>query len=198
VWQNASRAGDVVPMGRSLRKSQSGQCDKSRLCFPGLAIGQVILKEQISMRKYVMSALVLLVGASQVPCWAQDATKPAVAKPAEKPADAKPADPKGDKTTGATKADDKKVEEKKSSNRLPANYGKLGLSDVQKAKIYGVHDKHEAEIESLNEKLKAVKAKRESEIEGVLTPEQKKSLKDLMAAKDAKDDAKENGVKEKK
>ena len=140
------------------------------------------------MKKCVLNAVLFLMSSAQLVCLAQDTTKAAGAKPADKPA--APAVKPADKAT-ETKATEKaaeKTEEKKSANRLPSNYGKLGLTDAQKTKIYGVQDKHEKEIDALTEKLKAAKAKRDTEIEAVLTPAQKKSLKEIL---DAKEDAKD-------
>ena len=140
------------------------------------------------MKKCVLNAVLFLMSSAPLVCLAQDTTKAAGAKPADKPA--APAVKPADKAT-ETKATEKaaeKTEEKKSANRLPSNYGKLGLTDAQKTKIYGVQDKHEKEIDALTEKLKAAKAKRDTEIEAVLTPAQKKSLKEIL---DAKEDAKD-------
>ena len=140
------------------------------------------------MKKCVLNAVLFLMSSAQLVCLAQDTTTAAGAKPADKPA--APAVKPADKAT-ETKATEKaaeKTEEKKSANRLPSNYGKLGLTDAQKTKIYGVQDKHEKEIDALTEKLKAAKAKRDTEIEAVLTPAQKKSLKEIL---DAKEDAKD-------
>ena len=140
------------------------------------------------MKKCVLNAVLFLISSAQLVCLAQDTTKGAGTKPAEKPA--APAVKPAEKAT-ETKATEKgaeKTEEKKTANRLPSNYGKLGLTDAQKTKIYGVQDKHEKEIDGLTEKLKAAKAKRDTEIEAVLTPAQKKSLKEIL---DAKEDAKD-------
>ena len=140
------------------------------------------------MKKCVLNAVLLLTSSAQLVCLAQDTTKAAGAKPADKPA-APAVRPAETKTTekAAEKAAEK-TEEKKTTNRLPSNYGKLGLTDAQKTKIYGVQDKHEKEIDALTEKLKVAKAKRDTEIEAILTPAQKKTLKEIL---DAKEDAKD-------
>lgn len=143
------------------------------------------------MKKCVMNAVLLLIASSHLVASAQDATKPGTAKAVEKPAAQaapKADDKKVETKPEANKADDKKADkkadEKKPTNRLPSNYGKLGLTDAQKAKVYGVQDKHEKEIDGLAEKLKAARAKRDAEIEAILTPEQKKMLKEITSAKD--------------
>ncbi len=140
------------------------------------------------MKKCVLNAVLLLTSSAQLVCLAQNTTKAAGAKPADKPA-APAVRPAETKTTekAAEKAAEK-TEEKKTTSRLPSNYGKPGLTDAQKTKIYGVQDKHEKEIDALTEKLKVAKAKRDAEIEAILTPAQKKTLKEIL---DAKEDAKD-------
>lgn len=114
-------------------------------------------------RRVVLNALILLLCCS-ITGWSQDAAKPT--------------------TKGA-------AAEKKTTNRLPANYGKLGLTDAQKDKVYSINDKYEAQLDALEEQLKALRAKRGSETEAVLTAEQKKILKDLS------DESKEKAAKPK-
>jgi hypothetical protein len=149
-------------------------------------------KELLVMKKCVLNAVLFLVSSAQLVCLAQDTPKGSATKPADKPAApaVKPVEKAAEsKTTEKATEKDKateKTEEKKSTNRLPSNYGKLGLTDAQKSKVYGVQDKHEKEIDSLTEKLKAAKAKRDAEIEAVLTPAQKKMLKEITDAKEAK------------
>lgn len=82
--------------------------------------------------------------------------------------------------------------EKKQTNRLPANYGKLGLTDAQRDKIYAVQEKYDSQLDALEEQIKALRAKRSAESEAVLSPEQKKILKDL------NEEAKETKSKPKK
>ena len=87
------------------------------------------------MKKCVLNAVLFLMSSAQLVCLAQDTTKAAGAKPADKPA--APAVKPADKAT-ETKATEKAAEmteEKKSANRLPSNYGKLGLTDAPKTKI---------------------------------------------------------------
>ena len=82
------------------------------------------------MKKCVLNAVLLLTSSAQLVCLAQDTTKAAGAKPADKPA-APAVRPAETKTTekAAEKAAEK-TEEKKTTNRLPSNYGKLGLTDA--------------------------------------------------------------------
>ncbi len=122
--------------------------------------------------RVVMSALVLLMCFS-MSGWSQDAAKPAT------------------KGAPAKEAAAEKKEDKKPVNRLPANYGKLGLTDAQRDKVYAINDKYEPQLDALEEQLKTLRAKRTTEIEAVLTPEQKKALKDIT------DDAKDKATKAK-
>ena len=148
------------------------------------------------MRNRLSSTVLLLIASSPFTAFAQDTPKPASPKPGDKPAavEPKPAPAKSDPKAGDAKPGDpkqseqkekaEKKKESKKSNRLPSKYGKLGLTDAQKAKVYDVQDKHESEIESLNEKLKLAKSKRDAEVEAVLTPAQKKLLQEMSAAKE--------------
>lgn len=122
--------------------------------------------------RIVTSALLLLVCCSMV-AWSQDTAKPTS---------------KGATTKGAAA---EKKEDKKPVNRLPSNYGKLGLTDAQRDKVYAINEKFEPQLDALEEQIKALRAKRTSETEAVLTVEQKKILKDIT------DEAKEKGTKAK-
>lgn len=130
------------------------------------------------MKKLVLTSVFVLLTCCSIVGWSQDAAKPA--------------------TKGA--AGEKKVEDKKPTNRLPANYGKLGLTDAQKDKVYAIQEKFDGQLDALEEQVKALRAKRSSETEAVLSVEQKKILKDLTDEAKEKPKAKkaEAGSKEKK
>jgi len=72
----------------------------------------------------------------------------------------------------------------KAKGTLPANWGKLGLSDEQKQSIYKVQGKYNEEIDKLEAKIKELKGSRDKEMRGVLTAEQKKRLEELVTGKD--------------
>jgi len=163
------------------------------------------------MRACLSIAALLLIASSPFTAFSQDSPKAAPSKPADKPAavEAKPAEAKTDAKAADAKAADtkqvevkktaeKKKEAKKSTNRLPSKFGKLGLTDAQKTKVYDVQEKHESEIESLNEKLKLAKAKRDAEVEAVLTPAQKKLLLEMSATKTEEKKTEEKKTEEKK
>jgi len=74
---------------------------------------------------------------------------------------------------------------------LPAHYGKLGMSDSQKEKVYAIQDSYEAQIEKLRKQIEQIEGKREAQIATLLTPGQKLRLKELReeaAQTDAKSD----------
>lgn len=67
----------------------------------------------------------------------------------------------------------------KAKGRLPANYGKIGLTDEQKQSIYDIMAKYKKESDDLDKKVKDLNAKRKGEIDKVLNEDQKKALKKL-------------------
>jgi hypothetical protein len=95
-----------------------------------------------------------------------------------------------EKNTETTKSAEKKAvvgapavaKGKKATNRLPANFGKLGLSPDQRKRLFAVQDTYEMQIDDLEAKLKELKEKRDAEYEGILLPDQAKQLADIRAA----------------
>lgn len=71
----------------------------------------------------------------------------------------------------------------KAKGTLPQGWGKLGLSEDQKNKIYDIHAKHNSKIEELEKQIKDIKDKMYKEQAAVLTPEQKAKLKDALESK---------------
>jgi hypothetical protein len=67
------------------------------------------------------------------------------------------------------------AEGKKAKGRLPPYYGDI-VTPAQRDKIYEIQGKFEAQIAGLAEQIKALQQARETEIEGLLTPEQKTLL----------------------
>ncbi|HET6426159.1 MAG TPA: hypothetical protein VFG20_20885 [Planctomycetaceae bacterium] len=99
----------------------------------------------------------------------------------------------GSKPSKPTAAKPAAEEEDKVSGRLPNNYGKLGLSDKQKKSIYETQGKYATEINELIRKVEELRGKRDAEVEGVLTAEQKVKLKELLAESAKKSAAKKAG-----
>ncbi len=94
-----------------------------------------------------------------------------------------------------TKAADEKAAEIESkpaitkiTGRLPNHYGKL-VDKTQREKIYAIQAKYAEKIKLLQEQLKEIQLKRDTEIRDVLTAEQQKKLGELMAAVKAKSKA---------
>jgi Spy/CpxP family protein refolding chaperone len=85
------------------------------------------------------------------------------------------------KSVSKKEAVSKKDAAEKVTGRLPNNYGRLGLSDAQRQNIYKIQAKYQEEIEALTKQLEALRQKRDSEIEAVLTAEQKTKLQELQA-----------------
>ena len=66
--------------------------------------------------------------------------------------------------------------------RLPSYYGQVGLSDPQRERIYRLQAAYADRIDELEKQLESLKAKRDQEIEAVLTPPQKERLRHLVEA----------------
>lgn len=74
--------------------------------------------------------------------------------------------------------DAKKEGTAKVKGQLPQGWGKIGLTDDQKQKVYKIDAKYDEEIDKLTEQVKALKDKKKKEQLEVLTAEQKKRLED--------------------
>lgn len=105
--------------------------------------------------------------------------------------------------TKVEKSGEGKSEKKQSTDRLPRNYGKIGLTEAQRKSIYEVVGRYETQIDELEKKISELKAKEASECEAVLNPNQRQSLQDLNAevkkkvASKKKDVVKDDEKKEK-
>ena len=95
--------------------------------------------------------------------------------------------------TGQDKKEDKKDPPTKIVGVLPANWGKLGLSDDQKQQVYKLQKEYKDKIDVLEKQIKALKEEERMKREAVLTDEQKQKLKDILSGKfgEKKDDKKE-------
>ena len=103
----------------------------------------------------------------------------------------------------AAKAVEGKDAKRASGDRLPANYGKVGLSEEQRKKVYEIVNRFGSQIDDLEKKIIELKKSEVAECEGVLNPNQRQSLQDLKAeakkkaASKKKDSTKEEASKEK-
>lgn len=80
------------------------------------------------------------------------------------------------------------AKDKKAKGRLPPYYTDI-VTEEQRTQIYSIQEKHAKRINALREQLEAAEKQQDEEIEGVLTPEQKKKLqeaRDEAAAKKKK------------
>jgi hypothetical protein len=66
--------------------------------------------------------------------------------------------------------------------RLPSYYGQIGLSDPQRQAIYRLQEAYSEQIDALEKQLETLKARRDQEIENVLTAAQKQRLGALTEA----------------
>jgi Spy/CpxP family protein refolding chaperone len=66
---------------------------------------------------------------------------------------------------------------------LPPNWGKLGLTDEQKQKVYKIEADYKGKIADLQKQIDELKGKEKEDMLKVLSDEQKKRLKDILAEK---------------
>jgi Spy/CpxP family protein refolding chaperone len=79
-------------------------------------------------------------------------------------------------------ADDKK-DSPKGGKALPAGWGKLGLSDEQKTKIYAIEAEYRGQIDALDKQIKELRKKEKAAMDEVLTDAQKARLKEILLDK---------------
>ena len=89
-------------------------------------------------------------------------------------------------STGLVGQDNKAKEEPpvKVKGTLPANWGKLGLTEKQVQEIYKIRNKANDEITKLRAKITELEAGRDKDSKAVLTAEQKKRLDEILTGKD--------------
>ena len=76
----------------------------------------------------------------------------------------------------------------KVKGQLPQGWGRIGLTDDQRQKVYKIHAKYNDQIDKLEAQIKELKDKRDKERYDVLSAEQKKRLKELSEPKGATGD----------
>ncbi len=103
------------------------------------------------------------------------ATASAAQEPAGKPAAAAP-----DKSAAADAG-----AARKPRGRLPAYYAKV-VSDKQRATIYEIQAKYNAQLAKLKEQVDELTVKRDSEVEKVLSEEQRKEIARMKAERRAR------------
>ena len=78
------------------------------------------------------------------------------------------------------------VAKKATRGPLPAQYGKLGLSDEAKDELYLIDDEYDAKIEILAAEIKELQIERDTKMQEKLTDAQRAQLKTLREAAAAK------------
>jgi len=66
--------------------------------------------------------------------------------------------------------------------RLPSHYTQVGVTELQRQKIYSIQGSYDAKITLLKNQLNEATAKRDAEVRGVLTADQQKQLDKLTGA----------------
>ena len=74
------------------------------------------------------------------------------------------------------------VPPRRSTSRLPAHYGKLGISGDQRTTIYEIQASYGDQIHDLELKIRGLRDKQQKEVERVLSSEQQLELKRFRAA----------------
>lgn len=93
---------------------------------------------------------------------------------------------KASKEAAAKSADKGAATAKDGKRRLPRYYGRLGLSEAQREKIYGVQSQYESDIDKLEKQLADLKSRQEADCRKVLNADQKKQLAEAVEAAKAK------------
>ncbi len=68
------------------------------------------------------------------------------------------------------------TESRRSGNRLPNHYGKIGLSDEQRESIYSIQAEYRAKIQSLLREVEDLRDEQSLQIQSVLTEIQRAEL----------------------
>lgn len=83
--------------------------------------------------------------------------------------------------------ENEKAASKERRGPLPFYFGKLGVSETQREKLYDIQDSYEARLEELRKEMKRLLAERDEKMEELLTPGQKLRLQELKAEAAKKD-----------
>ena len=91
------------------------------------------------------------------------------------------------------------AKQKKLRGRLPNYFGKIGVSDEQRTKIYTIQRSYQPQLVELRKQIAELLAKRDAEVASVLTDSQKEQLSKLQgeAKKRAADRKKKAAAKSK-
>lgn len=85
---------------------------------------------------------------------------------------------------GGLQGQDKKAPEKdppvpKGKGTLPTYFKKLGLTDAQTQKVYKIHTSYKTKIDALQQQINELRKEEKTELDKVLSDEQKTRLREL-------------------
>ena len=75
--------------------------------------------------------------------------------------------------------DESQTSETKPRGRLPNHFGKLGISEEQRTRIYSIQADYDVRIDDLLSQIEELVANRDSDIDAVLTEGQRARLREL-------------------
>jgi flagellar basal body-associated protein FliL len=78
-----------------------------------------------------------------------------------------------------TKSTSDDAQPSKSKGALPKYFGRLGLTDDQKQKVYKIATSYKTKIDALTEQLEELKSQRQAELLKILSDTQKTHLREL-------------------
>jgi hypothetical protein len=88
-----------------------------------------------------------------------------------------------------------KENKKAARSRLPAHFGRIGLTAEQRQQMKTVNEKYSGQIKDLEAKISQLKTQREGELHSLLTEAQKKAVEDAKALADkAREENKEKRI----
>lgn len=90
--------------------------------------------------------------------------------------------PEGALFAQSTSAEAKTGEKKGGDGRVPAYFAQIGLTKEQRSKVLEVQASYTQKIEALRKQIDDLETKRDADVRGVLTDEQKKKLDELTEA----------------
>jgi Spy/CpxP family protein refolding chaperone len=121
----------------------------------------------MSSSKTILSAAMLL-SAMALPALISAQSKPA----SEQPDSSQP----GNQQPGAVSD-----ENSRPRGRLPNHFGKLGISDEQRTRIYAIQADYDGRVDALLAQIEELVADRDTDIDAVLTDGQRARLRELRA-----------------
>jgi TolA-binding protein len=80
-----------------------------------------------------------------------------------------------------------KTKDAKQRGQLPANWGKLGLTDEQKQRVYKIQNSYRPKIDALQQKIDDLRESQRKDMESVLDNAQRSRLRDILSGKAPRD-----------